>query len=80
MNDRADDIIEFPLNVDTTPSNGLRGIPKVIHCPATRISGWSDTDELDRIAIDNFLDTLADVALAIAARECSEKKDQERGS
>ena len=60
-----------------SPSNGLTGIPSAIHWPATHISGGSDTHELDRIAVDNFLDTLADVALAITAREHSEKNDQE---
>ena len=79
MNDRPDDIIEFPLNVDTTPSNALTGIPQAIHWPATEISGWSDIDELDRIDIDNLLDTLADVALAIATRETAPSEDQERG-
>ena len=60
--------------------NGLTGIPNPIHWPATHISGGSITDELDRIAIEAFLDALADVALAIAAREHAEKNDQERYS
>ena len=61
-------------------SNGLTGIPGAIHWPATHISGGSNTDELDRIAVEAFLDTLADVAISIAAREHSEKNDQERDS
>ena len=61
-------------------SNGLTGIPNPIHWPATHISGGSITDELDRIAIEAFLDALADVAISIAARECSEKNDPERDS
>ena len=61
-------------------SNGLTGIPNPIHWPATHISGGSITDELDRIAIEAFLDALADVAISIAAREHSEKNDQERDS
>ena len=61
-----------------SPSNGLTGIPSAIHWPATHISGGSDTHELDRIAVEAFLDVLADVAIAIAAREHSEKNDQER--
>ena len=60
--------------------NGLTGIPSAIHWPATHISGGSDTHELDRIAIEAFLDALADVAIAIAAREQSEKNDEERYS
>ena len=60
--------------------NGLTGIPQRIHWPATHISGGSQSDELDRIAIEAFLDALADVALAIAAREHAEKNDEERYS
>ncbi|HZA24695.1 MAG TPA: hypothetical protein VFA32_19210 [Dehalococcoidia bacterium] len=49
------------------PENGLTPIPHRIHCPATteRVGGY---DELDEIAIEHFLDTLAEVALAIASR------------
>jgi hypothetical protein len=38
--------------------NGLTSIPPRIHCPATteRVGG---RDEIDEIAVDNFLDTLA---------------------
>ena len=38
-----------------------------IHCPATteRVGG---NDELDEITVEHFLDTLAEVALAIASR------------
>ena len=41
-----------------------------IHCAATPAAPEHDEDEteLDRIAIDNLLDTLAEVALAIARR------------
>ena len=41
-----------------------------IHCAATPDATEHDEDEteLDRIAIDNLLDTLAEVALAIARR------------
>jgi hypothetical protein len=46
----------------------LTPIPLRIHCPATteRVGG---NDELDEIAIEHFLDTLAEVALAIASRK-----------
>ena len=72
------EIDENAVNAVDSVENGLTGIPRPIHWPATHISGGSDTDELDQIAVDNFLDTLADVALAIAAREHSENNDQER--
>ena len=69
---------EKPVKAEDSVENGLTGIPEAIHWPATHISGGSDTDELDRIAVEAFLDALADVAISIAAREHAEKNDQER--
>ena len=46
--------------------SGLTSIRGRIHCAATQDA--DDNDELDRIAIDNFLQTLTDVALSIAKR------------
>ena len=57
---------------DKTPEkDGLTGIPQRIHCTATEDSGGSENDELDRIAIENFLDALAQVALSVASRRAS---------
>ena len=52
--------------------NGLTPIPPGIHCPATTdgVGGW---DELDEIAVEHFLDTLAQVALAVASRRLARK-------
>ena len=47
--------------------NGLTPIHQRIHCAATPVT-TADANELDIIAVDNFLDTLAEVALAIARR------------
>ena len=44
--------------------NGLTPIHRRIHCAATPDS----ENELDSIAIDHFLDSLAEVALAVARR------------
>jgi hypothetical protein len=54
--------------------NGLTPIPSGIHCPATteRVGGQ---DELDDIAVEHFLDTLAQVALAIASRKAAQDQD-----
>jgi hypothetical protein len=54
----------------------LTPIPLRIHCPATteRVGG---NDELDEIAVEHFLDTLAEVALAIASRK--QAKDRPGG-
>jgi hypothetical protein len=53
--------------------NGLTPMPPGIHCPATteRVGG---RDELDEITVDNFLDTLAQVALAIASRKAAQNR------
>ena len=52
------------------PPDALTSIHGRIHCAATPDATEHDEDEteLDRIAIDNLLDTLAEVALAIARR------------
>ena len=46
--------------------NGLTPIHSGIHCGATR--GTLDSDELQSISIDHFLDELAEIALAIVRR------------
>ena len=58
--------------------NGLTGIPQRIHWPATQDCDGSEIDELDRINIDNFLDTLAQIAISIASTETSKKQDEDR--
>ena len=66
-----------PGNAMDSASNGLTGIPKSIHWPATpadveAASEYNVQDgsyELDRIAIEHFLDTLARIALSITTRE-----------
>ena len=74
------DIPEKPINAVDSAENGLTCIHQGIHWPATHINGGSDTHELDRIAIEAFLDALADVAISIAARELAEKNDEEQCS
>ena len=56
-----------PPDSECGPLNVLTPIHRRIHCSATQ-NTTEHEDELDRIAIDNFLDTLAEVALAIARR------------
>ena len=50
--------------------DALTGIHRRIHCAATPDAPEHDEDEteLDRIAIDNLLDALAEIALAISQR------------
>ena len=54
-------------------ANGLTSIPPRIHCPATteRVGG---RDEIDDITVEHFLDTLAQVALAIASRKAAQNQ------
>ena len=55
-------------------SNGheaLTSIPEGIHCAATP-EDPNGQDELDEIAINHFLDTLAEVALAVANRKLAQ--------
>ena len=47
--------------------NGLTPIHRRIHCAATPYAS-EFAHEIERIAIDHLLDTLAEVALAIAHR------------
>ena len=53
---------------------GLTPIPPRIHCPATT-EGVGGIDELDEIAINNFVDALAEVAMAVAHRRLAKKKN-----
>ena len=51
----------------TDDQNGLTPIPRRIHCAATD-ENLDSENELDQIAIDHFMDTLAEVTLAIIRR------------
>jgi hypothetical protein len=55
--------------------NGLTSsIPPRIHCPATA-DGVGGQDEIDDIAVEHFLNTLAQVALAVASRRLARKEE-----
>ena len=64
---------------DQKPSGekALTSIPRRIHCAATEDSE-ADTDyqnEQDEIEINNFLNVLAEVTMAVAARRLAKNKD-----
>ena len=61
---------------ESVPLDALTSIHGRIHWPDTS-DARNDENELDRIAIDNFLDTLADVALSVARRRM--ERDAEAG-
>ena len=71
------DIEEIPRNSVESIEDGLTGIPQGIHWPATDESGGSEIDELDRIAVDNFLDALAQVALSVATRRAIKEQGED---
>ena len=55
--------------VESGGVNGLTPIHGRIHCAATPDTNKDQLEnELDQIAIDHFLDTLAEIVLAIARR------------
>ena len=62
-------IIHEPSSEEFFSENGLTTIPHRIHWAATQDRGGSELDELDEIAINNFLETLAEIAVSIATRE-----------
>ncbi len=60
-----------------TKSDGKKALTCIhrgIHCAATPVE-LEVKDEPDRIAIQHFLDTLAEVALAIASRDLARDQD-----
>ena len=65
-------IIHEPSDEEFTSEDGLTCIQEPIHWPATQDSGGSELDELDQIAVEDFLDTLADVAIRAATRQAVE--------
>ena len=63
-----------------TKSNGHKALTSIhegIHCAATP-EDPNGKDELDEIAINNFLDTLAEVALAVANRRLARNHNGEQ--
>ena len=60
-----------------TPSQeALTCIHQRIHCAATP-NPLEEPDELDQIAINHFLDTLVEVAMAIASRNIAQGQKDE---
>ena len=65
------------INASTEASNGLTCIHASIHCPATQDQCEAEYDELDRIAIDKFLDTIAQIAISVATRRTAENQQED---
>ena len=57
---------------------GLTSIHRRIHCVATQEGERRNAvSERDRIILDLFFDTLAEVAMAVAGRSIKERQDKE---
>ena len=72
------DMNENARNAEDSAQNGLTCIPQAIHCPARSNESEAEYDELDSIAVEVFLDTIARIALSISARDLSEEDNPER--
>ena len=74
-----------PLLADTWRSpesgdaNSLTGIPNLIHCPPPN-EGGGKRNELAELDIENFLNTLTEVAFSIARRKQSNQQRPDAGS
>ena len=64
-----------PIRSETGSSRGLTRIHRRIHCAATRDTDAPDYTEAERVMVDNFLNTLAEVAIAAATRKRSERSE-----
>ena len=59
--------VKTRMDPRNTSSNGLTSIHPRIHCVATD-EGEDEYNEADRVIVQHFLQTLAEIALAVAAR------------
>ena len=57
------------------PANGLTSIHGRIHCAATT-DPESTENQQERIDVDNFLITLAQIAIAVATRQQAKRRDR----
>ncbi len=66
-----------PIRPEDDPPQGLTGIHGRIHCAATPDTPEDGYSEADMIVVKNFLNTLAEIALAVAARQGAMKTDDQ---
>ncbi len=66
-----------PIQSETASSEGLTCIPQRIHCAATPDATEDGYSEADMIVVKNFLNTLAEVALAVASRSAQRHDEQD---
>ena len=66
-----------PPTPGTAEADGLTSIHGRIHCAATTDTGEA-ANEQDRRDTNHFLQTLAEIALAVAARRLSQNREEEQ--
>ncbi len=66
-----------PIRPENDPLKGLTPIHGPIHCAATPDIPEDEYSETDMIIVKNFLNTLAEVALAVAARQGTMETDDQ---
>ncbi len=66
-----------PIRPEDDPPQGLTGIHGRIHCAATPDTPEDGYSEADMIVVKNFLNTPAEIALAVAARQGAMKTDDQ---
>ena len=64
-----------PINHHDQASQGLTCIPRRIHCAATPDAETPDYTEAELVMVDNFIKTLAEVAITAATRKRSERSE-----
>ena len=64
-----------PLNTENGAHEGLTPIHGRIHCAATPDTDAAQYTETERVIIDNFLNTLAEVALSVASRKVGQSEE-----
>jgi hypothetical protein len=63
----------MPRRTNKQPNAQPEGLTRIrpgIHCSATTDTG-AELEELERMQINHFLNTLAEIALAVASRQTS---------
>ncbi len=65
------------IRPENEPPQGLTGIHGPIHCAATPDIPEDEYSETDMIVVKNFLNTLAEIALAVASRQGAVKTDDQ---
>ena len=66
-----------PIRSETASSTGLTCIHDRIQCCVTPDTDAPEYTEVERVIVDNFLNTLAEIALAVATRNTKRQDDQD---